>query len=54
VMGDQTLSEPLYQLITEEVDIDPVRSMLAAPEHLQEAVITLWAQWKESHANEKL
>jgi NAD(P)H-nitrite reductase large subunit len=54
VMGDQTLSEPLYQLITEKVDIAPVRSMLAAPEHLQEAVITLWTQWRERHANEKL
>ena len=54
VMGEQTLSEPLYQLISARVDITAQRSSLVIPEKLQDAIIMLWNKWREGHANKKL
>ena len=51
VMGDQTLSNPLHQLIENHVDITSIRDDLMAPDaDLVNKIIEFWSTW--SSANE--
>lgn len=51
VMGDQTLSLPLYHLVASQVDITPVRDQFLQPAaRLGELITSSWANWKERHA----
>jgi len=46
VMGDQTLSQPLYRLIDQQVNIQSVRAQLLAPNpDLPNLLINFWSQW---------
>jgi NADPH-dependent 2,4-dienoyl-CoA reductase/sulfur reductase-like enzyme len=52
VMGDQTLSQPLHQLITRRADISPIRNALLHPEiKLGEVIANFWAQWSVTNAS---
>ncbi|HZW02355.1 MAG TPA: FAD-dependent oxidoreductase [Anaerolineaceae bacterium] len=43
VMGDQTLSRPLQRLISDAIDVTPIRSALLAPgAQLGELILTFW------------
>jgi NAD(P)H-nitrite reductase large subunit len=47
VMGDQTLSRPLQELIAAQVDITPLRSALLAPDNtLGDRVMDFWKAWR--------
>jgi nitrite reductase (NADH) large subunit len=49
VMGDQTLSYPLQDLILQRVDIQPIRGrLLAASEPVGELLTDFWLNWKEN------
>jgi len=51
VMGDQTLSHPLHQLIAQHADISPVRNALMHPDtKLGEVISNFWTQWSASNA----
>ncbi len=52
VMGDQTLSQPLYTLIAERVDIAPIRDELIKPHApVADILADFWAEWrKKQHA----
>jgi NAD(P)H-nitrite reductase large subunit len=51
VMGDQTLSLPLYHLVAQQADITPVRDPLLEPSaRLGELIASFWADWRKSHA----
>ncbi len=50
VMGDQTLSRPLQQLITQKVDITPIRAQLIASQALvADIIVEFWSAWSGSH-----
>lgn len=50
IMGDQTLSLPLHQLIRQRVDISPIRARLLAPRApAEEIIIEFWSAWRCSH-----
>jgi nitrite reductase (NADH) large subunit len=50
VMGDQTLSRPLYQLIARQVDITPIREQLLNPEtQLADLLTDFWTGWRNTH-----
>ena len=50
VMGDQTLSQPLYHLIALEADITPIRDkMLASSAGLEDLMIRFWSEWRAKH-----
>lgn len=52
VMGDQTLSQPLQELITEQVDITRVRTALVgANGTLSGVLVDFWKDWRQSRAN---
>lgn len=54
VMGDQTLSHPLYHLIARQVDIRPIRDRLLNPDlPLVEVLIDFWTQWTNQHAKQQ-
>jgi nitrite reductase (NADH) large subunit len=47
VMGDQTLSRPLQNLVTQRVDITPIREALLQPEApLADILTDFWIEWK--------
>lgn len=47
LMGDQTLSQPLQDLIRERVDVTPVRDHLLSPEgHLSSVITGYWDTWR--------
>ncbi len=47
VMGDQTLSRPLYHLIAHQVDITHIREQLLKPgPHLADLLVDFWTTWK--------
>jgi NAD(P)H-nitrite reductase large subunit len=49
VMGDQKLSLALETLISENVDISPIRERLLAPEvKIGDVIADFWADWKSS------
>ncbi len=51
IMGDQTLSLPLEKLITQEVDITPIRDRLLQPHApLADLIIDFWHAWQQSRA----
>ena len=51
VMGDQTLSRPLQQMILRRADISPIRSNLLSPSaRLGDVIAGFWTAWKFSHA----
>jgi len=52
VMGDQTLSQPLQNLIARRVDITLIREKLLQPEApLGELIADFWIQWKGNYAD---
>lgn len=52
IMGDQTLSQPLRELINHNVPITSIREELLAPNApLCDLIITHWSLWKRNHAN---
>ena len=51
VMGDQTLSLPLYRLIAHQADITPIREHLLQPSaRLGDLLAGFWSDWRERHA----
>jgi NAD(P)H-nitrite reductase large subunit len=51
VMGDQTLSLPLYHLIAQGVDITPIRDALLEPSaRLGDLIAGFWTDWRKGHA----
>jgi hypothetical protein len=51
VMGDQSLSQPLQDLIGQQVDISAVREALLQPGAGFAAILRpFWTQWKNNHA----
>jgi NADPH-dependent 2,4-dienoyl-CoA reductase/sulfur reductase-like enzyme len=51
IMGDQTLSRPLQQLITVQADITPIRQQLLQPSaRLGDLIADFWAGWRKQHA----
>jgi len=52
LMGDQTLSQPLRELINHKVPITSIREKLLAPKAaLTDLIIEHWSQWKANHVN---
>ncbi|MFQ5611728.1 MAG: NAD(P)/FAD-dependent oxidoreductase [Anaerolineae bacterium] len=52
VMGDQTLSRPLYHLIAGQVDITPIRAqLLDSQPPLADVLTDFWLTWSERHAS---
>jgi NAD(P)H-nitrite reductase large subunit len=48
VMGDQMLSKPIQDLVSNRVDIRPYRSRLLAPDPpLPDLLIDIWMEWKD-------
>ena len=51
VMGDQTLSLPLYQLVAQRADIGPIRDLLLEPAaRLGDLIASFWTDWRKGHA----
>mgnify|MGYP001283576715 CR=1 FL=1 len=51
VMGDQTLSRPLYELIAHQADVTSIRDRLLQPSgRLGDLIASFWADWKERDA----
>lgn len=51
VMGDQTLSLPLYRLVAGQADITPIREHLLRPAaRLGDLIAGFWSEWRERHA----
>jgi nitrite reductase (NADH) large subunit len=50
VMGDQTLSRPVHQLVSEQVDITTIREQLLAPgAPIADLIADLYTQWNKVH-----
>jgi NADPH-dependent 2,4-dienoyl-CoA reductase/sulfur reductase-like enzyme len=55
VMGDQSLSRPLYHLIARQVDISSVREQLLAPPiPLADLIAHFWSDWRRKDATAHL
>jgi len=53
VMGDQTLSRPLHQLIAQRVDISAIHDQLLAPgSPLVDVIIKFWSNWRSYYATQ--
>ncbi len=51
VMGDQTLSRPLYHLIDQKADITPIRDrLIQGREPIADVLAEFWTQWRARHA----
>ncbi len=51
VMGDQTLSQPLYHLVARQADIMSIRDHLLQPAaRLGDLLASFWADWRKRHA----
>jgi NADPH-dependent 2,4-dienoyl-CoA reductase/sulfur reductase-like enzyme len=51
LMGDQTLSRPLQQLVTERVDITPIHERLLQPKApVGDLIAGFWTEWRSRHA----
>jgi NAD(P)H-nitrite reductase large subunit len=52
VMGDQTLSRPIQDLVSNQVDIRPFRSRLLEPSPpLSDLILDIWMDWKNCYAH---
>lgn len=52
IMGDQTLSEAVHQLIKQKVDISLVRDTLLIDQApISDTLALFWQQWRKEHAN---
>ena len=52
LIGDQSLSQVLEELVVNKVNIDPIRDLLLqSGVNLGELLINYWKEWKVSHAN---
>ena len=50
VMGDQTLSQPLYHLTADRADITSIRDVLLLPKiKLGDVIVNFWKQWSTQH-----
>ena len=50
VMGDQTLSRPIQDLVSHQVDIRSYRSHLLEPSPpLSDLIVDIWMDWRRSH-----
>lgn len=48
VMGDQTLSQPIQHLISQKVDISPIREqILTRQDSLGDILANFWGQWRQ-------
>jgi NADPH-dependent 2,4-dienoyl-CoA reductase/sulfur reductase-like enzyme len=51
VMGDQTLSRPLHQLIARQVDITSIHGrLLQSNAPIADIIADFWTQWRQRHA----
>jgi hypothetical protein len=51
LMGDQTLSRPLQQLVNDRVDISPIRERLLQPKApVSDLIAGFWTEWRGQHA----
>jgi len=51
IMGDQTLSMPLHQMIAEQADITPIRQQLVQPDApLVDILADFWSVWRARRA----
>ena len=51
LMGDQSLSRPLEELVAEEADISPIRPQLITPgTDLGETILNFWQTWRQANA----
>jgi len=51
VMGDQTLSRPVHQLVSERVDITAIREQLLIPgAPIADLIAGFYTQWNKVHA----
>jgi NAD(P)H-nitrite reductase large subunit len=49
VMGDQTLSRPIQELVAQQADITPLRArLLATGAKLADLIAAFWTQWRQS------
>lgn len=47
VMGDQTLSRPIQELVAQQADIRPIRDRLTAPgANIADLIADFWTQWR--------
>jgi NAD(P)H-nitrite reductase large subunit len=54
VMGDQTLSQPVYQLVSQRADITPIRDKLLSPQkNLGDLIADFWFQWSAEVAKQQ-
>ncbi len=54
LMGDQTLSRPLYHLIDAQADITPIRErLIRGREPVADVLAEFWTQWSRQHAQQK-
>jgi len=54
LMGDQTLSYPLQDLVREQVDITSIRESLLLPNaSLGNIVMDFWTHWRSSHVSQE-
>jgi hypothetical protein len=52
LMGDQSLSQPLEDLVANEVDISDIRhDLLNNSESLGPTLLKYWDHWRQQHAN---
>jgi len=52
VMGDQTLSRPLEDLVRERVDISAIRHLLIQPNfNAGETIINFWERWRDENSH---
>jgi NAD(P)H-nitrite reductase large subunit len=52
LMGDQSLSQPLEELVANQADISPIRSqLLGKSEDLGSILLKYWTGWRNGHAN---
>lgn len=48
VMGDQTLSQPIQQLVSRKVDITPIREqLLTCQDSLGDVIAAFWTHWRQ-------
>lgn len=51
LMGDQSLSQALEELVAEEADISPIRPALISPgADLSGTILKFWQSWRQAHA----
>jgi NADPH-dependent 2,4-dienoyl-CoA reductase/sulfur reductase-like enzyme len=51
VMGDQTLSQPLYSMISQRADISPIKDqLLDLRGKLGDLIANFWCEWSATHA----